>query len=564
MIRISVLILILSFASVLCGCGSGGGSGSSAGGFHYPLNSPSSQPDQQPSPSVPEEKIPEVISGENVFQPAGEETSIRVRMLTGPWTSETPKTEGRKNELSLSLTNGKGNGESLIIGFPKNELHSDVNYELPIYNLNGKQIALIKIIHKLQVVNKPWLFITYIAADNNLTSYQIANLKQMETIGSDENTHLVAFIDIGESRLEGTSWNQNIDWTGAKAFYVTKNDEEYKINSEVIKDYGNIDSGSADTLESFLTETLENFPSQNIAFILNNHGGAYGGSMSDYDMSSIIKNPDMKKAILNAETASGRKINVIGFDACLMASIECLYEFRNTADYICVSEETIGGRGWDYDEVLGDGSKSVNPIYDAIRKTQNTYGSKIAADVTPERFAISTVTMASNHWSTIKEFAAIDTSKLEKLHKDLDSFADKVLEKASDNPLLKEEIAHLLVSNEDNESAATYGGDYYGLYDLTEMLYVIKTQCSDDDIADAAAKAFFNILPEDGKTIGAVVSAYDCGNIMPFYRYSYGISVFTTFNTTVMNFSDIKEDYMEHEFAKSSSWTDMLKALELI
>ncbi|MCQ2736864.1 MAG: hypothetical protein MJ234_06655, partial [bacterium] len=66
------------------------------------------------------------------------------------------------------------------------------------------------------------------------------------------------------------------------------------------------------------------------------------------------------------------------------------------------------------------------------------------------------------------------------------------------------------------------------------------------------------------KTIGAVVSAYNCGNIMPFYRYSYGISVFTTFNTTVMNFSEIKEDYMEHEFAKSSSWTDMLKILELI
>ena len=49
-----------------------------------------------------------------------------------------------------------------------------------------------------------------------------------------------------------------------------------------------------------------------------------------------------------------RKIDLVGFDACLMNMVEVAYELRGGADFIVGSEEVEPGDGWPYDRVLAD------------------------------------------------------------------------------------------------------------------------------------------------------------------------------------------------------------------
>ena len=49
---------------------------------------------------------------------------------------------------------------------------------------------------------------------------------------------------------------------------------------------------------------------------------------------------------------TGRKIDVVGFDACLMSMAEIMYQVRQCADYSVGSQQTEPGDGWPYDTVL--------------------------------------------------------------------------------------------------------------------------------------------------------------------------------------------------------------------
>jgi hypothetical protein len=48
----------------------------------------------------------------------------------------------------------------------------------------------------------------------------------------------------------------------------------------------------------------------------------------------------------------GRKIDVVGLDACLMGMLEVSYQIRNEAAVTCGSEEEEPGEGWPYDTIL--------------------------------------------------------------------------------------------------------------------------------------------------------------------------------------------------------------------
>ena len=49
---------------------------------------------------------------------------------------------------------------------------------------------------------------------------------------------------------------------------------------------------------------------------------------------------------------SDAKIDVIGFDACLMAMLETAYALRDSGSVMVASEELEPGDGWSYDNFL--------------------------------------------------------------------------------------------------------------------------------------------------------------------------------------------------------------------
>ncbi|MBR0518423.1 hypothetical protein IJJ97_01385, partial [bacterium] len=349
-------------------------------------------------------------------------------------------------------------------------------------------------------VKKSWLFLVYIAGDNDDIIYnQLENLDSLETVGSDENTHIVAYIDIGDptnkNGWNNSKWSNSINWKGARGYYIKKDDKLNSINSKLIKDYGDVDSGSKDFLSTCLKEAMTKYPADNVCLVLNNHGGGYYGLLIDDSAGSIMTNVDVKEAIKEAEEQTKTKINILGFDACVMAELEPCYEYKDVIDYIIGSEELTSSIGWHYEEILTSSNESTKTICSnskfgilpkATKILQNRYKeyskenelkdvySKISSEITPKQFAEIIFDIQKEYPEEVSTFAIIDSSKLEDLKNNIDNFAKAVIATDEDN-LTK--IKNNILLNPNKESAWNYGFDY-NFFDLYNMMNSISS-CAD-------------------------------------------------------------------------------------
>lgn len=106
--------------------------------------------------------------------------------------------------------------------------------------------------------------------------------------------------------------------------------------------------GEAQTLTDFLDWGQKKYPSKHSSLILWDHGaGASQGICFDekygFDPLTIA---ELKSALENTELKN--KLEFIGFDACLMASMETAYYVKDFANYMLASEEIEPSGGWDY------------------------------------------------------------------------------------------------------------------------------------------------------------------------------------------------------------------------
>ena len=110
--------------------------------------------------------------------------------------------------------------------------------------------------------------------------------------------------------------------------------------------------GDANTLAEFLDYTKNNYPADKKMMIIWNHGGgSVAGAAFDemYDFDSLTLNEfDTAFKKVYPLSKENPPFEVIGFDACLMATIDTAYTFSDIAKYLVASEELEPGGGWDY------------------------------------------------------------------------------------------------------------------------------------------------------------------------------------------------------------------------
>ncbi|MBR3295405.1 MAG: peptidase C11 [Clostridia bacterium] len=101
------------------------------------------------------------------------------------------------------------------------------------------------------------------------------------------------------------------------------------------------------TLTYFIKFAVQQYPSNRYELILWDHGG---GSVSGYGYDETKKTASSMTLdnIAKALKDSGVTFDFIGFDACLMGSVETGLMLDNYADYLIASEETEPGIGWYY------------------------------------------------------------------------------------------------------------------------------------------------------------------------------------------------------------------------
>jgi len=140
-----------------------------------------------------------------------------------------------------------------------------------------------------------------------------------------------------------------------------KNDFDPRQNSRYLYDSTGLhlietipraNMGDKTTFENFLSFCNDNYPADHKVLVLWNHGGgSIAGVIFDqqfgYDSLSLADVQEALGAVSNP-SQSNPPYEIIGFDACLMATIDTADILRGFANYMVASEEMEPGLGWDY------------------------------------------------------------------------------------------------------------------------------------------------------------------------------------------------------------------------
>ena len=124
--------------------------------------------------------------------------------------------------------------------------------------------------------------------------------------------------------------------------------------------------GEAQTLADFLSYAKTNFPAEKTAVVFWNHGGgSVTGAAFDelYGFDSLTLG-EMYAAFSSVWEPSEetQPLELIGFDTCLMATVDVAYTFYDIAKYLVASEETEPANGWYYSRWVG--ALAQNPAMD--------------------------------------------------------------------------------------------------------------------------------------------------------------------------------------------------------
>lgn len=111
----------------------------------------------------------------------------------------------------------------------------------------------------------------------------------------------------------------------------------------------NTNMGESTALSDFINYASGTYPAKNYVLLFWNHGNGpidgYG-----YDVlhsGDTVMLSEMREGIENSKLAD-KKIQLVGFDACLMGSMETAGIMSQYADYMVASEELEPEDGWDY------------------------------------------------------------------------------------------------------------------------------------------------------------------------------------------------------------------------
>jgi len=125
----------------------------------------------------------------------------------------------------------------------------------------------------------------------------------------------------------------------------------YKVESggmrRLVENDGTAAMTSPATLTGFIKYCADNYPANRYELILWDHGG---GSISGYgyDEKNARSGSMSLKGIDTALSNAGVTFDFVGFDACLMGTLENGLTIAPYADYLIASEETEPGIGWYY------------------------------------------------------------------------------------------------------------------------------------------------------------------------------------------------------------------------
>jgi len=156
----------------------------------------------------------------------------------------------------------------------------------------------------------------------------------------------IRFSDVNVVIYAGGSDHWFNEFENNNIYELTDSNEGFKL----VETGGAKSMGEASTLTDFMKYVYDNYKTDLYSLILWDHGaGPIGGFGVDevYD-SDMLTLAELEKALRDSPFSKDNKLEIIGFDACLMATIEVAAVFDEYADFLVASQDIEPGLGWDY------------------------------------------------------------------------------------------------------------------------------------------------------------------------------------------------------------------------
>ena len=276
-----------------------------------------------------------------------------------------------------------------------------------------------------------WTVLVYMAGDDRNPGgieYAISqDLAEIKQVGSTDSVHFLVQTD---------------DATGTASYRYRLRKGKDLASDRIERFSGDLNTGSTKTLVDFVQWAHHLFPAERTALVLWGHGSGHDdqniyrtarGTMSprtaarlaqrrlgffsgtrrslleqgptrgygyDDTAGDFLDNAELRKALLQVKEILGRKLDILGFDACLMAMIEVAYQIHDVANILVASERTEPGDGWWYSRAFRDlpdhpetmPQKLVGTIVDAYRDAYDN-------DMTLSAIDLAKVPPLANHIS---------------------------------------------------------------------------------------------------------------------------------------------------------------------
>ncbi len=197
-----------------------------------------------------------------------------------------------------------------------------------------------------------WTVLHYSMADTNLEPFMVEDVNELGAVGSNENLHVRELMDRSAEYGDDELLDQG-SWVGGRVL-----DLGAPGTTEVVSDLGDVNSADPALLAQFIAEGIEQNRAGHYALIISDHGASWPGIGPDEGSDNdVLDLAELTSAVSSGlEQAGVDKLDLLGFDACLMANYEVASAVASLADRMVASQELEPGHGWDYGslQVLAD------------------------------------------------------------------------------------------------------------------------------------------------------------------------------------------------------------------
>jgi hypothetical protein len=180
-----------------------------------------------------------------------------------------------------------------------------------------------------------WTIFVYLSGDNDLEDMVSKNRGLLKSIGSTDDVNIIALTDEkGENNT--------------KLSYIELRSTNETSLKELDPGYADeLNMGDNVTLENFAIWSMDNYPADRYVLILWGHGEGWKGVAQDRGDYLTMQELDTALGRI-VDHNDGKKLDIIGFDACGMGMLEVFYQVKDYADIAIASEKDIPEHGWPY------------------------------------------------------------------------------------------------------------------------------------------------------------------------------------------------------------------------